>query len=239
VIEGKRLLVIGAHAADFVWRSAGVVALTTSEGGDALVVALSYGERGESSDLWDLPNQTIENVKRVRHAEAAEAAQLLGAKLECLDLGDFPLVVDRPALDRLTTMIRSYAPDAIITHLPRDPFNPDHPVAYAAVEKARLLAMSGEPGAARPKVRPSRFFCFEPHLPELCSFEPDAFVDITKVYEKKVAAMNAMTAQRHLVEQYRARAEYRAEYIRRLTGHMEVQYAEAFVRMLPQLVTDL
>ena len=44
----RRLLVVGAHSADFVWRAGGVVALTTQAGGTARVLALSYGERGES-----------------------------------------------------------------------------------------------------------------------------------------------------------------------------------------------
>ena len=38
-----RLLVIGAHSADFVWRAGGAVAVTTAAGGEARVIALSYG----------------------------------------------------------------------------------------------------------------------------------------------------------------------------------------------------
>ena len=71
---GKKLLVIGAHSADFVWRAGGTIALTTSQGGSATVIALSYGERGESGELWKDPGQTIENVKRIRHEQASAAA---------------------------------------------------------------------------------------------------------------------------------------------------------------------
>jgi 4-oxalomesaconate hydratase len=63
----KRLLVVGAHSADFVWRASGTIALVTSQGGSATVLALSYGERGESGALWKEPNQTVEKVKRIRH----------------------------------------------------------------------------------------------------------------------------------------------------------------------------
>jgi 4-oxalomesaconate hydratase len=49
---GKRLLVIGAHSADFVWRAAGTIALVVLQGGSASVVALSCEERGESGGLW-------------------------------------------------------------------------------------------------------------------------------------------------------------------------------------------
>ena len=59
----KKLLVIGAHSADFVWRSAGTIAVTIAQSGTAAVIALSYGERGESGELWKEPDQTIKNVK--------------------------------------------------------------------------------------------------------------------------------------------------------------------------------
>ena len=87
----KKILVVGAHSADFVWRAAGTIATITSQGGSASVVALSYGERGESGELWKEPNQTVENVKRIRHEEAKTAAEAVGANFQCLDLGDYPL----------------------------------------------------------------------------------------------------------------------------------------------------
>ena len=62
----EKLLVIGAHSADFVWRAGGAIAVTTAAGGDARVLALSYGERGESGELWKEPGQTVERVKEVR-----------------------------------------------------------------------------------------------------------------------------------------------------------------------------
>ncbi len=84
--DSRKMLVIGAHSADFVWRAAGAMAVTTAKGGTAEVIALSYGERGESGELWKEPGQTVENVKRVREAEAREAAEAVGATFRCLDL---------------------------------------------------------------------------------------------------------------------------------------------------------
>ena len=66
-MSARRLMVIGAHSADFVWRAGGACAVTTTNGGTARVIALSYGERGESGELWKEEGQTIENVKKVRH----------------------------------------------------------------------------------------------------------------------------------------------------------------------------
>ncbi|HEY7417611.1 MAG TPA: PIG-L family deacetylase, partial [Ktedonobacteraceae bacterium] len=95
--KARTMLVVGAHSADFVWRAAGAVAVVTANGGKATVVALSYGERGESGELWKEPGQTVENVKRIRHAEASQAAEALSATFQCFDLGDYPLNVDNNA----------------------------------------------------------------------------------------------------------------------------------------------
>src|ERR671934_3050231 len=144
----RRVQVIGAHSADFVWRAGGAVAVAVENGGTAEVIALSYGERGESGELWKEEGQTVENVKRIRHGEAEHAATALGASFRCLDLGDYPLVVEGDALALLTDAIRELAPDVIVTHTDRDPFNPDHPVAFTAVERARALAAgAGVPSA--------------------------------------------------------------------------------------------
>ena len=78
----RRLLVIGAHAADFVWRAAGAIAVTTAGGGTASVLALSYGERGESGELWKEPGQTVERVKQIRRDEATRAATVVRRLLE-------------------------------------------------------------------------------------------------------------------------------------------------------------
>src|SRR3954468_11558367 len=136
----RRLLVIGAHSADFVWRSGGAIAACTRNGGTAQVIALSYGERGESGELWKVEGQTVENVKRIRHAEAEAAAAHLGASFRCLDFGDYPLQIDGDRLLQIAEAIRAFAPGVLITHTDTDPFNPDHPVAFAAVDRARSLA---------------------------------------------------------------------------------------------------
>jgi 4-oxalomesaconate hydratase len=56
---GRKLLIVGTHSGDFVWRAAGAIAAATLRGGEARVVALSYGERGEAG---------------VRYAEAFQRA---------------------------------------------------------------------------------------------------------------------------------------------------------------------
>ena len=236
---GRRLLVIGAHSADFVWRAGGAIAVTTAAGGAARVIALSYGERGESGELWKADGQTVENVKRIRHAEAQRAAAHLGADFRCLDLGDYPLDVDGPALERIADEIRQFAPDALVTHTDTDPFNPDHPVAHAAVARARSLAAGAGVQSAFATVSPPALFLFEPHQPELCNFMPTTFVDITGVLDAKIAAMAEMRAQAYLQTYYRERADHRGNHARRASGDQAIRQAEAFQRVTPQVVGEL
>jgi 4-oxalomesaconate hydratase len=236
----ERLVVVGAHAADFVWRSAGTVALHTGGGGPATVVALSYGEKGESGELWKIPGQTLENVKHIRHQEAAKAAAEIGADFVAFDLGDYPLEISDEATRRLVELLRELAPSVLVTHSALDPFNPDHAVAHAAVEKARKIAMgaAGVPSAF-PTIKPPRVYVFEPHHPELCGFVPNTFVDITSAMERKEAAMSAMAAQSYLRDHYRQRAEQRAFQSRYFGAETAARYVEAFQLMTPRLTDSL
>jgi len=235
----KRLLVISAHSADFVWRAAGAIATVVADGGDAEVVSLSYGERGESGELWKEAGQTEARVKEIRHAEAETAARALGAGFRSLDRGDYPLVMDAAAVDALTELIRALEPQLILTHAARDPFNPDHAIAYEATVQARQLASGAGVASAFKTIAPPELLLFEPHQPELCGFVPSTFLDITPVWAEKVAAMEAMGAQGYLRQYYSERAEHRANHARRISGRSEIRYAEAFQREIPVVVDRL
>ncbi len=230
---------VSAHSADFVWRAAGAIATVVEQGGTAHVVSLSYGERGESGELWKEPGQTEERVKEIRHGEAQTAAAALGADFQSLDLGDYPLVMDAAAVDRLTDLIRELEPGLIITHASIDPFNPDHGVAHDATVQARQLASGAGVASAFKTIAPPELLIFEPHQPELCGFIPTTFLDITPVWSRKQVAMEAMGAQGYLKQYYSERAEHRANHARRISGRKDIRYAEAFQREIPVVVDAL
>lgn len=238
-MSARRLLIVGAHSADFVWRAAGVIARNTIAGGESVVVALSYGERGESGELWKQPGQTEAVVKQIRHEEAEKAASAVGAQFEAFDLGDYPLQVGSVDVDRLAELMRDFAPHVVLTHPDKDPFNPDHPVAHAAVAQARLLTSGAGVESAFKTAPPTEFLVFEPHQPELCGFVPSVFVDITSVMEAKVEAMSAMAAQQYLRQYYTERAEHRGNHARKVTGNKAIRQAEAFQRLVPNVVENL
>ena len=231
----RSMLIVGAHAADFVWRAGGVIAKHTAAGGTATVVSLSYGENGESGDLWREQGQTIEVVKSHRHKEALTAVTALGAEFVPLDLGDYPLEVSEVSLQRLVSIFVDVRPDVALVHATEDPFNPDHPVASLAAQKARLLATgAGGVPASFVTIPPPMMYAFEPHQPDLCFFRPDTFVDVTEVWPMKSDAMSAMTAQQYLKDHYTQRAEQRAFQARYAGFGPETKYVEAFQRLTPE-----
>jgi 4-oxalomesaconate hydratase len=203
------------------------------------VIALSYGERGESGELWKEADQTIDNVKRVRREEAEAAAAIVGATFCCLDLGDYPLNITDAAMEKLIQVFQEFQPHIVCTHTTIDPFNPDHPVAHQAVQKARLLACGAGVASAFNRIDPPDLYLFEPHQPELCEFMPNTLIDITPVMDLKVKAMEAMQSQSYLQGYYIDLAARRGNHARRISGMKEIQYAEALQRTLPWVVKSL
>lgn len=230
------LLVVSAHSADFVWRAGGAIALYASRGYDVRIVCLSFGERGESAKLWKEPGMTMDKVKQGRRAEAEKAAGILGATPEFYDLGDYPMRVPDEALYRLAGLIRELRPEAILTHSLKDPYNFDHPLAAHITQEARIIAQAHGHEPETKVIGAPGVFLFEPHQPEQCEWQPEVFLDITEVWDKKRAAFECMEAQEHLWEYYTRVALQRGVQAKRNSGK-NIKYGEAYQRVFP-LVTE-
>jgi 4-oxalomesaconate hydratase len=230
-----RLLVVSAHAADFVWRAGGYIAVVTAAGGWAEVVCLSFGERGESPGAWKQPGMTLDRVKEIRKAEAEAAGDALGATMRFLDQGDYPLVGGEPLLLELAELMREIQPDVILTHAAADPYNYDHPLAADLTIQSRAIAQALGRESAHPPLGAPPVFRFEPHQPEMCGFRPDVLVDITPVFDRKIAAMAQMRSQEHLAHYYHDLAERRGVQAVRNGGPKSIVYAEAYQRVFPQV----
>jgi 4-oxalomesaconate hydratase len=235
----KTVLVVSAHAADFVWRAAGAIALYAERGYKVRILCLSYGERGESERLWKIPGMTVERVKQDRHAESSRAAEILGAEIRFFDMGDYPIVPTEEKIVELVNEFRLNKPEFVLTHSFEDPYNPDHPMANDLTLKARVYAQaSGYPAAGKGRQDDAPpVFLFEPHQPEQCNFKPQVLLDVTPVWEKKLAAMQSMAAQEHLVLYYTDLGKRRGVQAVRNSGRREIKFAEAYQRIYPQ-VTD-
>lgn len=239
MIEGTKVLVVSAHAADYVWRSGGTIAKYIKGGAEVHVVVLSFGIRGESNDLWKKEGATYESVKAERLGETTKAAEILGIQnIEFWDLPDYPMA---PALteevrERLIRKMRAVQPNIIITHDKNgsDILNPDHNAVAQFVFECSIQSNSNGVRIEGTKTtKQMRLYGFEPHQTELSKYVPGSLIDISEVYEQKVAAMQCFKAQKHLINYYTERAHLRGNHLRRISGNTTYQYGESFSNFFP------
>ncbi len=231
---GQKLLIFSAHATDFISKCAGTVARYTAGGGHVRVVDLTFGERGECAELWNRnPGITVEMVKDIRKAEAAQAAEILGAEIRFLDFDDTPLIMDRDRLLRMVDELHEFRPDIVLTHHLEDRLNYDH--AATTGTYIRALKAAQQPGV-RPGVKvlgAVKSFMFEPDQSEFSNFRPDTYIDITGVMDLRTQAMEAIASQSYMIELCTNRAWYRGYQARRVSDDKSIQYAEAYMRFEP------
>ena len=235
--QQESMLVVSAHAADFVWRAGGAVALAASRGDRVTVLCLSYGERGESASAWRA-GKTLEEIKAQRRGEAESAAAALGAAIEFLDAGDYPLRETDELIDRIIRVYREVSPSVVLTHTLADPYNGDHPAAGQMALRARVLAQAvGYPAPGEPTGAPP-VFLFEPHQPEMCNFKPQVILNIDEVWDIKRKTFEILAAQKHLWAYYERVALQRGVQGGRNTGK-PMTYGEAYQRLFPMAMEEL
>lgn len=236
----RSIVVVSAHAADFVWRAGGAIALYADRGIPVHVLCLTYGERGESQGLWKQDGMTLERVKQTRHQEAESAAKILGAEISFLDADDYPLVATEAVYAAVTRLLRDLRPDVILTHSERDPYNFDHSLTHEVVMRSRMVAQAAGHDPATPSLGAAQVLAFEPHQTEQCGFVPNLLLDISSVFSRKREAMEVMEgAQGHLVRYYTELGTRRGVQAVRNGGDKSITHAEAYQRVFPIVGQDL
>jgi len=243
--DQKTALVVSAHAADFVWRCGGAIALHQEQGYDVTIVCLSYGERGESAKLWKQEGgTTLEEVKSSRRQEAENAAKALDAHdILFFDVGDYPMVLDQDDKFRLVDVMRKVQPNFMMSHSQYDPYNTDHSYATSVTMECRMIAQAWGHNPGEKVLGAPQLYLFEPHQTEQMQWKPDVFLDITDVWDKKRAAIECMQGQEHLWDFYTNVAENRGNHFRRNSGGQaggrNARYAEGFQSIYPRTVDEL
>jgi 4-oxalomesaconate hydratase len=235
----KTALVVSAHSADFVWRAGGAIAAHAEQGYAVTVVCLSFGERGESAKLWRKAGMTLDTVKADRRREAENAAKELGVHdIRFYDLGDYPMQITPDAFDRLVDLYREVRPEFMLTHSRQDPYNFDHPMATEFAQHARVIAQAHGHKPGQQVLGAPPVYLFEPHQPEQCNWRPNFLLDITAVWEKKLAAIKRMEGQEHLWEYYTRVALQRGAQASRNSDY-KISYGEGYEAVFPHVTGTL
>src|SRR6195256_282950 len=112
------ILAVHAHPDDIEHLAAGTLALLAAKGHAVRISTLTAGECGSAET-------DLSETARIRKAEAASAAGLIGAESRCAALPDLGVFNDDPSRRAVTELIRWATPDVVITASPAD-YHPDH-----------------------------------------------------------------------------------------------------------------
>jgi len=185
-------MVIGAHPDDSEFGIAGTVARWTSEGKRVVYVICTNGNKG-TTDLKLTPAR----LTRIRESEERAAAAVLGVE-DVVFLGhDDQTLEDTPQFRKeLVKEIRTYRPRIVAAPDPyrRYIWHRDH-------RMAGQVALDAVYPFARDRLAyPDLFKAgFMPHKVDELLFwgsdEPNYFVDVTKTYKTKLAALRCHKSQ--------------------------------------------
>jgi N-acetylglucosamine malate deacetylase 1 len=130
-----RLLAFGAHPDDIEFGCGGILLAEASRGSEIALCLCSRGEAGSNGT----PNE--------REAEAREAAKLLGATIEFLELGgDCHLQISPANNIAVARQIRALCPDVLLAPIASLDQHPDHVVvSHLCRNGARLARYGGLP----------------------------------------------------------------------------------------------
>lgn len=225
------VLSILAHPDDAEFLCAGaMIRLVREHGWAAHLANMTAGDCGS----MELPPFEI---SRVRRAEGARAAAVLGAAYHCLEERDLLLFYSEPALEKVVRLLRQVRPSVVLTHSPSD-YLLDH-------EVTSILARAAAFGAPAPNFFRDRGHgpALEriPHLYYCDALEgkdalgrdvpPGFCIDVSAVIETKEEMLACHASQREWLLRHHGIDEYlRAmrDWGRRRGRAAGVAYAEGF-----------
>ena len=181
------VLAIGVHPDDVELGCSGTLINEVKQGKKVGIVDLTEGELGTRG--------TVET----RYREAADAAKVIGASArENLKMRDGFFKNDEAHQLQLISILRKYKPEIVIGNILEDR-HPDHGRAGNLIYDACFLSglkqvkTADETGSEQEKWRPKYLF----HYLQDRFYEPDLIVDISDVFEQRMASIKAYTTQFH------------------------------------------
>jgi bacillithiol biosynthesis deacetylase BshB1 len=179
------VLAIGSHPDDVELGCSGTLLKEVQRGKKVGIIDLTQGELGTRG--------TIET----RYQEAAESAKILGiAARENLKMRDGFFQNDEEHQRKLITVLRKYQPEIVIGNILEDR-HPDHGRAGWLIYDScflsglRQINTYNEDGSEQVKWRPKMLL----HYIQDRFYEPDIIIDVSDVWEKRLASIKAFKTQ--------------------------------------------
>jgi len=234
--EIKTVLAVGAHPDDVEIMCAGTLFALHQLGHAVHVASLTLGDCG-SVEL------SAEEMRRIRHREATNACEVLGATYHHAGFDDLCIFHDDNSNRRVTALLRDVDPWMVFTHSPND-YLSDHEVTSLLVRNACFNASipnyETKAGAADFTLKIPYLYYAQP-LEGVDIFgkkiTPEFYVDISRVMEQKLEMLGCHESQRNWLRAHHGMDEY-LESVRRFNSSLGrtsskvsgrfIAYAEAF-----------
>lgn len=225
----KRVLVVVAHPDDIDYGSAGTIAMFNEQGIQVSYCLVTSGDAGGDSDGLT-KDQRIE----LRESEQSAAGRIVGVEnIHYLRMSDGQIEFNLDLREKITRVIRKEKPDLVISQSPQRIYeriyasHPDH----LAVGEATLSAVY--PDAQNPHAFPHLLDeGYSAHGVKavwvVSHKNPDTFVNITNVIERKLEALFKHESQIEDKEQTRAMVEKWCSDTAKAAGFEKGQFAEAY-----------
>jgi LmbE family N-acetylglucosaminyl deacetylase len=127
-VKDKRVLSLGAHPDDAEFMCAGALALLRKKGWQVHIATMTAGDCGTVE-------YSREEISRIRKAEAAKSASILGGSYHCLGCDDAFIMYDRPTLLKAIELVRKVRPTIVFALSPSD-YMVDHEMASRIAQTA-------------------------------------------------------------------------------------------------------
>jgi LmbE family N-acetylglucosaminyl deacetylase len=189
------VLSVLAHPDDAEFLCAGTLIRLRDKGWEVHVASMTPGDCGSA----ELPP---DEIARIRRAEGARAASLIGGTYHCLEERDLLILYAERPLERVVRLLRQVRPRVVLTHSPAD-YMLDHEMTSTLTRAAafgapapNVFAGHGH-GPALPHI-PHLYYCDAIEGKDALgrSVESTFRIDVSAVIEKKAAALAAHASQR-------------------------------------------
>jgi LmbE family N-acetylglucosaminyl deacetylase len=183
-----RIIMIGAHPDDCDLKGGGTAALFSSLGYAVKFVSVTNGDAGHQT-------QKSEQLAARRQAEAQEAARRLGVTYDVLGNHDGQLLATLEVRAEIIKEIREWNADVVIAPRPND-YHPDHRYTGILVQDAAYMVAVPNVVPEVPALKKNPVFLyFQDFFERPNPFRPDIAVDISRVFNQKISALDAHESQ--------------------------------------------
>jgi LmbE family N-acetylglucosaminyl deacetylase len=173
-------------------------------------------------------------ISRIRRAEAAKAAEVIGAKYHCLEMEDVYIMYDRESINKTTAIIRSIHPTIVFTASPND-YMVDHELTSMIVQTACFSSGIKNMEVDIPPYEPIPYLYYCDPMEGKNIFGkvviPSMYVDITEEIAVKEQMLAHHESQRNWLLTHHKMDEYilaMKQFARERGLETGVEYAEGF-----------